>query len=118
MSDIPRIQRTRQGYNQLVRGVVSVGEDRARLSTVIFSNQEWDAVTDAVLEQYNLLTFQRARRDRGPIYEEVERATQTIYELEKELTYASGMGDDEDEVDDPPPLAAHGSEWVSPEVAS
>jgi hypothetical protein len=95
---MPRIQRTRQGYNQLVRGVVAAGEDRARLSTVIFSNREWDVITDAVLEQFNLLTFQRARRDRGPIYEEVERANKVIYDLEKELTYASGQ-DEEDEGD-------------------
>lgn len=94
---IPRIQRTRQGYNQLVRGVVAAGEDRERLSTVIFTNREWDAVTDAVLEQYNLLTFQRARRDRGPIYEEVERAQTQIASLERELTYASGQDDDDTE---------------------
>jgi hypothetical protein len=110
MSDMPRVELLRNGRNRLVRGWAGVGDESARLSTVIFTPQEWQAVTDAVLDQYNLVTRERALRERGPIYDEVERAQATIASLERELTYASGQDDD---VADPPPLAAHGTEWAS-----
>jgi hypothetical protein len=112
MSDLPRVVRRRSGRMSLIRRMVGFEGGGGRQSTVVFTAQEWEAVTNAVFEERGLITVEQSRRERGPIYEEVERAQNTIASLERELTYASGQ-DDDDEVADPPPLAAHGTEWAS-----
>lgn len=99
MSDYPRVVRRRSGRMSLIRRVIPFEGGGGRQSTVVFTAQEWEAVTNAVFEERGLITVEQSRRERGPIYEEVERANQTIYELEKELTYASGQGDDEGDDD-------------------
>lgn len=71
-----------------------------RAVTVKFTPEEWGLLRRTVLAEYGLIPEYLVREQLQAAYDEVERSTKTIHDLEQELTYASGLGDDEEAGDE------------------
>lgn len=84
----------RQGRNRVTL-FRSESNPLHRAVTVKFTPEEWTLLRRTVLSEYGLVSEAQSRENVDRAYKEVERAQQTIANLERELTYASGQGDDE-----------------------
>lgn len=69
-----------------------------RAVTVKFTPEEWTLLRRTVLAEYGLVSEAQSRENVDRAYRETERAQQRIAELEREITYASGQQEDEEEV--------------------
>lgn len=122
MSLTPRVRQWEDNAGRkrftLIRGSHRVhradGFSWNRETTADFSPEEWAIIERTVLSTFGLMTERQSRENVGRAHEETERAISRIAHLERELDYAAtGEEPEEPEVADPPPLLAHGTEWVT-----